>query len=260
MTAELFTASAEAATGPLCRAGASVGERIEAAVEASWAAAGCNTDLGIVLACAPIACAAEREPAARTPDSLRAATERVLARLDLADARAGFRAIARANPGGLGDAPREDVRQPPTVDLRTAMALAARRDRIALQYRDGYAEVFEAACRALRRRPGLHGEPPGAPVGDVAIEAVQRMYLHLLGSAPDSHIVRNHGDAVAHSVMTAAQGWLVRARLGGPIDADPEFAEWDETLKAQGINPGTTADLTVAVLFVANLCARWHGS
>jgi triphosphoribosyl-dephospho-CoA synthase len=30
--------------------------------------------------------------------------------------------------------------------------------------------------------------------------------------------------------------------------------EWDRALKANGINPGTSADLTVATLFLSDLC------
>jgi triphosphoribosyl-dephospho-CoA synthase len=39
----------------------------------------------------------------------------------------------------------------------------------------------------------------------------------------------------------------------GEPDTDPEFAAWDESLKADRINPGTTADLTVAALLIAGL-------
>ena len=83
--------------------------------------------------------------------------------------------------------------------------------------------------------------------------AVQRLYLTLLASFADSHIVRIHGQAVAHIVMTAAQGWCSRAWRDGELDADPEFAGWDAALKADRVNPGTTADLTVAALLIAGL-------
>ena len=36
---------------------------------------------------------------------------------------------------------------------------------------------------------------------------------------------------------------------------DPGFANWDLELKANGLNPGTSADLTVAALFVAGVVA-----
>ena len=91
-------------------------------------------------------------------DGLRASIESVLAALDLSDAQAAYRAIARASPGGLGTAPEEDVRQPPAAcALRAAMALAAERDRIARLYRDGYDALFELGAASLGSRPPFVG-------------------------------------------------------------------------------------------------------
>ncbi len=255
MRAEMFVASAQAAAGPLFATGARVGERIESAVNATWAVAACNTNLGILLLCAPIALAVERHPEARAPAALQRAIEAVLAELDLADAGAAYRAIARANPGGLGAAPSEDVRRAPSVNLRAAMALAAPRDSIARQYRDAYVDLFGFGLSALGK--GFSLKPTGAAddVDAPTHAAVQRLYLALLGRWPDSHIVRIHGERVAHIVMTAAQGWAARERMEGGVDNNPEFAAWDAALKADRINPGTTADLTVAVLLIAGLTA-----
>jgi triphosphoribosyl-dephospho-CoA synthase len=253
MHAELFVASARAAAGPLFGSGARVGERIEAAIEASWAAVGCNTNLGIVLLCAPIALAVEQRPEASTPAALRAAIESVLSELDLADAQAAYRAIARANPGGLGAATREDVRSPPSVNLRAAMAIAAARDSIARQYRDGYADLFEAAASALGKGFSLMETLDDTSTDAGTTTAVQRLYLALLSRFADSHIVRIHGEPVAHIVMSAAQAWAARSRGAGTLDSEPEFVAWDAALKAARINPGTTADLTVAALLLAGL-------
>jgi triphosphoribosyl-dephospho-CoA synthase len=69
-------------------------------------------------------------------------------------------------------------------------------------------------------------------------------------------------------VQRAAQRWHRRSLQGHSLSRDPDFASWDLELKARGLNPGTTADLTVATLLVAALCVpagtdgpgRWHGS
>lgn len=255
MAAELFSASARASVGPMFRAGARVGDRIEAAVAATRGAAGCNTNLGIVLLCAPIARAVELHPEADAPVALRAAVEGVLADLDVNDARAAYRAIAQARPGGLGSAPAEDVGGVPGIGLRAAMALAADRDRIARFYRDGCAELFELGLPQLSEvSPSLPMVRHG-PMASGVTDAVQRVYLAFLGSRPDSHIVRKHGAALAHSVMVAAQRWQARALAGARLDADPDFVAWDLELKAAGLNPGTSADFTVAALFVAGLLA-----
>ena len=253
MQAAVFDASARASAEPLLRRGARVGERIEAAVAATWAVAGCNTNLGILLLCAPVARAFEQCPDPANRAALRAALETVLSDLDVADARAAYRAIARARPGGLGTAPAEDVHAAPSIDLRAAMTLAADRDSIARQYRDGYAELFELGV------PPLAGVLLDAPAGagdtpaPALAAAVQRVFLAFLARFPDSHIVRKHGPAVAHTVMRSAQPWQARALAGVDLDADPGFAAWDLELKEAGLNPGTSADLTVAALFIAGL-------
>jgi len=166
-------------------------------------------------------------------------TERVLASLDIDDARLAYRAIAIANPGGLGDAPEQSVHEAPTVDLRTAMSLAADRDSIARQYANGFADVFDAAQRANVTKN----------------TAILGIFLSFLAALPDSHIVRKQGAAMAQSVTRDAAvhhaRWLA---AGSPAD-DPELAAWDAELKARGINPGTSADLAVAALFVALMTA-----
>lgn len=263
MQAQQFIASARAASQPLFEPGAPVGARIEGAVRASWAAAGCNTNLGIVLLCAPLAAAFEQQ-AGGAATGLRAALARTLQALDLDDAAAAFRAIAHANPGGLGQAPQQDVHAAPTLGLREAMALAAHRDFIARQYQSDFAALFDIGLPALPSSFSLMADGTAAETS----AAVQAVYLAWLAAVPDSHIVRKHGEAVAHSVMTAAQGWQCSAAAqAGRLDADPAFIAWDEALKSRRINPGTTADLTVATLLLHGLQAllqqpwpAWHGT
>lgn len=239
MTAADFLASSEAAAPALVQPGP-VGARIEAAVAATWRRVGCNTNLGIVLLCAPLAAAVQQAARLDRP-RLRTALQQVLGRLTVADAEAAYRAILQANPGGLGEAPEGDVRTPPTVTLRAAMALAAERDRIARFYAEDGAELFDVGLAAR--------DAVAAPLTQA--QTVQAIYLAWLASAPDAHIVRKHGSAVAQTVMQQAAPWWARARAGAVLDADPAFATWDAALKAARINPGTSADLTVVTLMAA---------
>lgn len=243
MDATLFLASAEVAQHGLFAPGASVGARIEAAVVATLAVAGCNTNLGIVLLCAPLALAFERAGAKPDEPRLRAALQAVLAALGIEDARAAYRAIAAANPGGLGRTTAEDVAAPPTVGLLEAMRLAAPRDRIALQYANAHSDLFDVGL------PGLLARLSAGAAVDA--RAVQALYLAFLGRFPDAHIVRKFGPAQGQAVTEEAATWLARAERGEPLEADPAFAAWDASLKARGLNPGTSADLTVATLFIA---------
>ena len=256
MTAAQFIASADAAADALFANGASVGTRILDAVSRTQRVAGCNTNLGIVLLIAPLAAAFETlggDPPAGSStcaSAWRSATQRVLATLDLDDTRAAYRAIALANPGGLGDAPEQSVHEPPTVDLRTAMALAAGRDSIARQYANGFCDVFETGLETARRVQ-CSGQ------SQAATEVTLDVFLAFLSGWPDSHIVRKHGLRVAQSVTREARrrhDAMHRAHARGAVaDELLTLAAWDAELKAQGINPGTSADLTVATLFVAGL-------
>jgi len=269
MQARAFVDSARVSAPSIAARGLGVGARILGAVEATWQAVDCNTNLGIVLLCAPIAAAVEQAglpragsasgpgPAAArlSEPTLRSALVRTLRGLTRDDAAAAYRAIARAQPAGLGEAAEEDVRDAPRVDLRAAMALAADRDRIARQYRDDGVELFDVGLAAWRARVSTGGLPAPSPTGEdgAMATAVQHVYLAWLASGPDSHIVRKHGEAVAHSVMAEARAWQQR---GVPGADDPEaldFASWDESLKTRGLNPGTSADLTVATLMLAAL-------
>jgi triphosphoribosyl-dephospho-CoA synthase len=255
MSASQFLDAAAAAAGPLGSAGARVGARIEAAVREAWQVTGCNTNLGIVLLCAPMLAAFEQSAGLGGVDGLRAALAGVLQSLDVDDARAAYRAIALAQPGGLGRAPEQDVAAAPTVGLREAMALAAHRDRIAWQYAHGYPDVLDFGLPVFVAAYAA-GNARGLPVELAAGRAMQATFLEFAAGLPDSHIVRKHGDALAQCVMQEAAQWRERARNGEDLDADPAFARWDEDLKARGINPGTSADLCVAVALASALTAR----
>ncbi|WP_175940708.1 triphosphoribosyl-dephospho-CoA synthase [Caballeronia sp. BCC1704] len=246
MTAAQFIESAEMAATGLFVAGASVGMRILDAVRRTSNAVGCNTNLGIVLLAAPLCAALERLPRDRTVDTVHwhAATEAALASLDLDDARLAYRAIALANPGGLGEAREQSVHAPPTVDLRAAMTLAAHRDSIARQYANGFADVFGAGLDAARDA-GIAN--PRAAMLDA--------FLMFLSRWPDSHIVRKHGAATAQSVTRDAAVRRANWHATGRPSHAPELDAWDAELKAQRINPGTSADLAVATLFVALMTA-----
>ncbi|MGH8777993.1 triphosphoribosyl-dephospho-CoA synthase [Paraburkholderia sp.] len=244
MFAAQFVASAQAAADALVACGVPVGARILDAVTRTHEAVGCNTNLGIVLLIAPLAAALENIAPPLTADHWRAATGHVLARLSLDDTRLAYRAIALANPGGLGDAPEQSVHAAPSIGLRDAMTLAAARDSIARQYANGFADVFDTGLAAVRDAPS------NAPS-----VVTLHVFLTFLGGRPDSHIVRKHGEALAQSVTLAAREhhaqWLHAFPTGQHKTAAAPLDAWDADLKARAINPGTSADLTVATLFVA---------
>jgi triphosphoribosyl-dephospho-CoA synthase len=235
-----FIRSAEASAAPIAAKGARVGIRVRAAVDATLAAVGQNTNLGIILLCAPLAAAAEVPCLV-----LRPALATVLDRLDRADAQDVFSAIAAANPAGLGRAPRHDVNAPAAATLREAMGEAAERDRIARQYVTTYEDIFSLGLPALataRRRQSDARWP------------TLSVYLTFLAAMPDTHVVRKFDPTTAEAVRREAAHW----RDAFAAARDPEgivdgLLSWDGELKSRGINPGTSADLTVATLFASTL-------
>jgi triphosphoribosyl-dephospho-CoA synthase len=240
MTVDEFVSSADAAAGPLSAQQMRVGARILGAVEATFAAIGANTNLGIILLCAPLAAAAGAETS-----ELRAALASVLENLDTEDAELAFRAIVRAAPAGLGHSARHDVFEPATVSLLRAMTEAADRDRVARQYGSNFADVFDL----------------GLPVFEAAIRryadakwATLTTYLGFLSAFPDTHILRKCGVPTAEEVRRiAATFWSSLSAAEHPAKLLPELLTWDARLKASGVNPGTSADLTVATLFAYRL-------
>lgn len=240
MTTDDFLRSAAAAAPYLCDPTAPLGQRILDAVSATRAAVGQNTNLGIILLCAPLA-----KAAAEADGDLRGTLIRVLERSDLADAEAVFRAIALASPGGLGELQHHDVRAPATVPLYVAMAEAADRDRIAVQWISGFADVFGPGIAAYTDALARWRNP-----GWAALAA----YLRFLAAFPDSHILRKHGAGKAERIRREAVPVEQRLRAAtDPATMLPELLAWDAALKERGMNPGTSADLVVATIFADHL-------
>ena len=218
-----------------------LGDTIRRAIEDTRAWTNANTNLGIVLLLAPLAHAA-LEPA---PASLRERVRRVIARTTIADASAVYTAIRLARPGGLGDAAAEDVAASPTVTLAAAMELASDRDDVAREYATAFERTFTVGAPALvkARAAGLEWT-----------DAVTETFLVLLASAPDTLIARKLGPDAAdeitrHAARVLAEGG-VRSDAGRRALSSLDFELRD--LRNMR-NPGTTADITAAAIFVVLL-------
>jgi triphosphoribosyl-dephospho-CoA synthase len=247
MSYEDFLRSAVAIGPEMARAGErSVGETILAAITATrqWTAA--NTNLGIVLLLAPLARAALSEP-----PPLRAGLSRVLAGLSVYDAQQSYRAIRLAAPGGLGDGVAHDVHAEPTVTLGQAMRSARRRDSVAAEYTSDYALTFDLGLPALQA---------AMAAGLSQRQAIVQTYLEILAAIPDTLIARKRGLSQAKNVTRQAQQ-VIEA---GGVHTGPgrqAVADFDLQLrqaKDNSLNPGTTADLVAAVLFVALLSEHFR--
>jgi triphosphoribosyl-dephospho-CoA synthase len=235
MSVEDFRVSAEVSADPLAAFGSPVGERILAAVTATRAAVGCNTNLGIVLLAAPLLAAAE----IAQRGGLRRSLAAILAGLGLADAAAAYEAIRLAAPAGLGRVAEQDATAQPSIDLRQAMALAAGRDSIARQYATGYAEVFDIGVARLAAETAR---------GTPREWAISHAYMDFLAALPDSHIRRKHGEATAEAVRAEAAALVAALARASLDERRAALIDFDRRLKERGLNPGSSADLSVASL------------
>jgi len=80
-------------------------------------------------------------------------------------------------------------------------------------------------------------------------EAAAAVHLRYMASFADSHILRKHGADIAESVRGEAAA--LAARLDGGARDERLVADLvalDAGLKSRGLNPGSSADLTVASL------------
>jgi triphosphoribosyl-dephospho-CoA synthase len=239
-----FIRSAEASAPAITATGLSVGQRIFSAIEASWKVADCNTNLGIVLLCAPVIHAV----LTGRQGSLRENLAEVLRVLTIDDATFTFRGIIKASPAGLGQGMEHDVHASPSVTLLAAMQQAQARDLIARQYANDYADIFDFGVERYRECVLRWKHETWA---------VSAVYLGFLARFPDSHIVRKYGQAVALGVQQEAlahEQALLESE--NPKNCQRELLKFDADLKRRGLNPGTSADLTVASLLIVSLDSR----
>jgi len=242
MTIQDFIQSADVTAEPIARIGLSVGERVFYSVEATQSAVGQNTNLGMLLLCAPLLHAAENLPANQ---SLWGQLHQTLSQLSVDDAVWVAKAIVLANPGGLGASNQHDVHDAPQVSLLEMMHTAQDKDRIAWQYANAFQNIVGF---------GVNLYADALLKWENAAWATTALYLGFLTRYADTHVLRKHGEQVANLLMQEAKEiesnyWATH----NPKLMQKQLLAWDASLKARKINPGTSADLTVATLLASAL-------
>ena len=138
----------------------------------------------------------------------------------------------------------------PTVTLTETMRLASDRDGIAREYVTTFQTTFEIALPTL-----MGARQAGHDWNDAVVET----FLTLLATSPDTHIARRAGQDAADDVTRQARAALeaggVRSALGRAAIAEMSDRLRDERNRA---NPGTTADITTAAIFVALMGGGWQ--
>jgi triphosphoribosyl-dephospho-CoA synthase len=234
-----------------------VGETILRAVRDTQRFVNTNTNLGMLLLLAPLA----RAAGGRQPQGLRAAVGEVLRTMTVEDARHAFEAIRLAAPGGLGDSDVHDVHAAEVRGtLLEAMRAAQGRDAVAREYATDFQITFETGYATLHRF---------LEDGRRFSDAIVQTALTILARIPDTLIARKMGLATAKAVSAQAARVL---EAGGAFCRQGRDAleAFDRSIRdeAHRLNPGTTADLTTASVFLLliednglerfpSLLARW---
>ena len=247
MTVQDFIKSAEVVAPIITEANLALGERIFNSVEATRKAVNCNTNLGIILLCAPLIQASHEPHGIGLAEHLKI----TLNNTTIDDCALCFNAIALANPAGLGESALHDVYQPPECTLLQAMQFAAKRDLIARQYGNNFADILQFGVPNFEQAKSRWLN---------ASWATTYVYLCFLANDLDSHIVRKYSETLAKEVQKEAKHHLeIFAEIENPKTYSGKLLQWDTELKARGINPGTSADLTVATLFAHKILEGNHG-
>ena len=219
--------------------GSAVGPAFERAVAGMADQRGGNTQFGALLLLVPLV-------RASSDDLSQPILESVLEGTTVADAAAFYRAFEHADvfvSEPPADAEPLDVRHgadaiPELEDrgltLLGVMDLGAAGDDVAREWVTGFERSFSAAQRLA------------AADGPITTRTAET-FLSLLAERPDTLVAKKHGEDVAREVTDRAAELLEANALSSDREALEAFAD---DLVARGINPGTTADITAAGLFI----------
>ncbi|PGF17963.1 triphosphoribosyl-dephospho-CoA synthase [Natrinema sp. CBA1119] len=220
--------------------GAAVGPAFERAVEEMAAQEGGNTQFGALLLLVPLVRAAR-------DDLSQPVAEAVVRETTVGDAASFYRAFDHVDVG-VDEPPADmtalDVRRGadaiPALEERgltlfDIMERSVPGDDVAREWVRGFDRSFAAAER-LAEADGTVSERTAA------------VFLSLLAERPDTLVATRHDEATAREVTDRAAALAADDALETDRDAVETFAD---DLVDRGINPGTTADVTAAGLFVA---------
>ena len=213
-----------------------VGELVLKAVQATQLQVSTNTNLGQVLLLAPLAVSL-----AKSGDLSESNIRETLERLTIDDSVMVYEAIRLAKPGGMGQKADQDIHSRPTQPLLQIMQMVQAEDGIAEAYATGFHKIFQTGRSALNQ-----ASYAGKPWRDVIVDC----HMELL-SMGDTLIRRKAGSEAEMIVQQMAINVL--KLKSNPIQYAEALKEFDRFLRLNGnrLNPGTTADLVTASLFLA---------
>jgi triphosphoribosyl-dephospho-CoA synthase len=213
---------------------------------------GGNTLLGAIILLAPIAVAAGMTKVFSL-SKLRKNIKVIVESTTPNDAVAVYDAVALVNPGGLNNAPELDVNDPKSkkkildeeITLLDTFKLASSYDSITSEWVNNYPITFDLGYPYFAKQLEETGDLNRATV---------HAFLKILSEVPDTFISRKVGQSKAESISAEATEVLKQGGLTTPLGRNL-IDKLDIRLRdpAHDLSPGTTADITEAVLALNNL-------
>ncbi len=231
-----------------------IGNIIKDAVDRMrWSQSGGNTLLGAVILLAPIAAAAGMISNSFSLSKLRENIKVIVESTTPQDALDVYDAIALVNPGGLNKSKKLDVTDPESkkkildeqVTLFDTFEIASSYDSIASEWVHNYPITFDLGYPYFVRQLEETGDINAATV---------HAFMKILAEVPDTFISRKVGQAKAESISAEAGRVLKEGGLTTALGRNL-IQKLDSKLrdKEHNLSPGTTADITEAVLAINNL-------
>ena len=216
----------------------SLGKRILESVNVTRSQVNVNTNLGIILLCAPVI----QSYIDFNNLDLREGIKKTLSATSIKDTHDLCAAINISSPGGLGDSDMYDTASYPNASIKQIMDYSQEYDRISYQYSHNFSDIFDFIIPKLeflnQRYESL----------DISLSL---LFIEILAKIPDSHISRKFGDKIAKKTSNNAHDLLkILDREHDPDYLAKALNNLDYEYKKKGINPGTTADLLVASLMI----------
>lgn len=209
-----------------------------------------NTNLGIVMMITPIAAAAAISDSF---DNIRENVKLLMSNTSVDDACDLYDAINIADAGGMGDQDEYDVASDSAKqELRDnsqtmydVLKISAPWDMLAREMTSDMPAVFEIGY------PTYHKLREEKSKNDACILT----FLTILSQVPDTLISRKYGSDEALKISMMTRDLL---NLKDESDFKDKLKQFDEYLFNNKYNPGTTADLTAASIFVSYLKSNFQ--
>ena len=239
-----FLQSSMACSDIMCEQNMDIGLKILESVKASMDVVGCNTNLGIILLCVPIVEAVYMDKEHKFDQNN---LKIVIDNINYKQTKSIYKAINLANAGGMSSKEEFDLKsnESDNFTLFEAMNFAKTYDYIASEYTNYFYNIINNISLNWRNYFKLMNNDEYATTAT---------FLKQIASNPDSLIARKHGLSTAEQVSERFKEIADEyCALKDPNILNNKLLLLDSELKIQGLNPGTTADVVVASIFLNRL-------